>query len=79
MEYHDRDIPDLTVIGEGDYVLKGSDLSLRDWKNIVIPIKYTSDLEPTHISIVMTSSNKGDLFIGAKGSTLTVDNLTFKY
>ncbi|WP_270516759.1 PCMD domain-containing protein [Sanguibacteroides sp. AM78-02pH3A] len=79
LEYHDRDIPDLTVIGEGDYVLKGSDLSLRDWKNIVIPIKYTSDLEPTHISIVMTSSNKGDLFIGAKGSTLTVDNLTFKY
>ena len=47
-----------------------------------VPIKYDSkykNLEPTHISIVMTSSRQGDLFIGAEGSTLTVDNVVVNY
>ena len=63
-------------------IFDGADISLRNWKTHTIPVVYDKrymDLEPTHISIVMTSSRQGDLFIGAKGSTLTVDNVVVNF
>lgn len=65
----------------GELIFTG-DASYRNWNKYTIPIQYNSTykyLEPTHISIVMTSSRQGDYFIGAKGSTLTVDNVTINY
>ena len=67
---------------EGLKVFDGANTALQNWDNYTIPINYDSkykDLEPTHISIVMTSSRQGDLFIGAKGSTLTVDNVVVNF
>jgi hypothetical protein len=44
-----------------------------------IPINYTSDQNPTHITVMFTSSKDGSLFTGAVGSTLIVDNLELIY
>ena len=82
LEYHEDPIEGLKVLGQGEMIFDGANLSLRNWKNHTIPITYDKrymDLEPTHISIVMTSSRQGDLFIGAKGSTLTVDNVVVNF
>lgn len=82
LEYHDDPVKGLTVLGEGEMIFDGNNPSYRNWKNYTIPIDYNAAykfLTPTHISIVMTSSRQGDYFIGAKGSTLTVDNLTINY
>lgn len=46
---------------------------------ITIPFVYTSQLEPTHITVVFSSSKDGDLWRGAVGSTLTIDDLEFIY
>jgi len=44
-----------------------------------IPFNYTSTENPTHITIVFTSSIDGDLWRGAVGSTLIVDDLQLVY
>jgi hypothetical protein len=44
-----------------------------------IPFNYTSDEEPTHITVVFASSKGGDLWKGAVGSTLIVENLELIY
>lgn len=44
-----------------------------------IPFNYTSDEEPTHIIVVFASSKGGDLWKGAVGSTLIVENLKLIY
>lgn len=80
LEFHDKPVDGLTELGAGELIFEGSDY--RNWKNYKIAIKYNplySHLEPTHISVVMTSSMQGDYFIGAQGSTLTVDNLEINY
>ena len=82
LEYHGDPVDGLKVLGKGEIIFDGANTALRNWNNYTIPIKYDSkykDLEPTHISIVMTSSRQGDLFIGAKGSTLTVDNVVVNF
>lgn len=82
LEYHNKDIPGLTVIGSGELTLDGRNILFRNWRNYTIPVKYNSNdsqLTPTHIAIVMTSSKQGDYFIGAEGSTLTIDNVTINY
>lgn len=43
------------------------------------PFIYTSSEQPTNITIVFTSSRYGDLWKGAVGSTLTIDDLEFVY
>lgn len=45
----------------------------------LIPFKYTSSEQPTHITVVFTSSRYGDLWKGAVGSTLIIDDLEFVY
>ena len=82
LEYHGDPVDGLKVLGKGEIIFVGANTALRNWKDYTSPIKYGSkykDLEPTHISIVMTSSRQGDLFIGAKGSTLTVDNVVVNF
>lgn len=85
LEYHGdhaEPVEGLKVLGKGEMIFDGANTALQNWKNHTIPINYDNrykDLEPTHISIVMTSSRQGDLFIGAKGSTLTVDNVVVNY
>lgn len=82
LEYHEDPIEGLKVLGQGEMIFNGADITLRNWKTHTIPVVYDKrymDLEPTHISIVMTSSRQGDLFIGAKGSTLTVDNVVVNF
>lgn len=80
--YHDDDPTEgITVLGEGDIIFDSRE-EFRNWKNYTVDIKYNrllSFLEPTHISIVFTSSRQGDYFIGAIGSMLTVDNVTINY
>lgn len=82
LEYHGDPIDGLKILGKGEMIFDGANTALRNWNNHIIPIIYDNkykNLEPTHISIVMTSSRQGDLFIGAKGSTLTVDNVVVNF
>jgi hypothetical protein len=44
-----------------------------------IPFEYTTQIEPTHITVVFSSSKDGDLWRGAVGSTLIIDDLKFIY
>ena len=46
---------------------------------MALPITYVSSEKPTHITIVFTSSKDGDLFTGAVGSILIVDDLELLY
>jgi len=48
-------------------------------KNVTIPFTYTSTAKPTHIFIVFSSSKDGDLWRGAVGSKLTVDDVVLNY
>jgi len=44
-----------------------------------LPFNYTSSEEPTHITIVFASSKDGDLWKGAFGSKLVIDDLELIY
>ncbi len=48
-------------------------------KRISLPFIYQSVQKPTHITVVFASSKDGDLFTGAVGSTLTIDNVVLVY
>jgi hypothetical protein len=70
----------LTVLGRGQVVFDGADARFREWGNIVMPVNYTDEsLAPTHLVVVFSSSKEGDLFKGASGSKLTVDNVVLNY
>ena len=72
----------LTILGETELVIDGSDSAYQAWQNKNIVLNYNPDytsLEPTHLVVVMASSKNGDKFIGATGSTLTVDNFVINY
>jgi hypothetical protein len=58
--------------------LKGDDTDVV-LTEISLPFVYTSDETPTHISIVFTSSAYGDLWKGAVGSELIIDDLELIY
>ncbi len=49
------------------------------FQELTVPFVYSSNKKPTHIYVVFTSSKDGDLFTGAVGSTLTVDDLELVY
>ncbi len=49
------------------------------FQELTVPFVYSSSKKPTHIYVVFTSSKDGDLFTGAVGSTLTVDDLELVY
>jgi hypothetical protein len=46
---------------------------------LTLPFVYNDSRKPTHITVVFTSSKDGDLYTGAVGSTLTVDNVELVY
>ncbi len=48
-------------------------------QQVTVPFNYITDEEPTHITVVFTSSKDGDLWKGAVGSTLIIDNLELVY
>lgn len=53
-----------------------------EWKNYVLNIQYDSrfaNTPVTHISVVFSSSYRGDEFVAGVGSTLMVDNVTLNY
>lgn len=82
IDYHEKPVEGLTILGEGELIFDGKNTSFHDWKNYTIPIQYHSayaHLNATHLAIVMTSSRRGDSFIGAVGSKLTVDNVVVNY
>jgi len=45
----------------------------------IVSFNYTSQFSPTHITVVFSSSKDGDLWKGAVGSTLVIDDLEFIY
>jgi lipoprotein len=80
MAYNGRPIDGLTVLGRAEIIFEGTDPKVKNWHTVKLAVKYTDlSLNPTHISVVMTSSKEGDKFKGAPGSTLTVDNFQLIY
>lgn len=82
IDYHEKPVDGLIVLGEGEQIFDGNDASLKNWKDYIVRIQYDPEyrhLQPTHIAIVFTSSRQGDLFVGAIGSMLTVDNVEINY
>jgi hypothetical protein len=71
-----RDETGVTEVGRGDYA---SGEVQEVFSELELPITYTSSEKPTHISVVFSSSKYGDLFTGAVGSTLTIDDLELVY
>jgi hypothetical protein len=80
LKYHGSPINGLTVLGRGQLIFDGLDTGYNEWSRVNMPIEYTNtSLSPTHIVIVFTSSREGDLFKGAPGSKLAVDNIFLNY
>ncbi|MDR2413929.1 MAG: PCMD domain-containing protein [Odoribacteraceae bacterium] len=80
LAYHGVPVDSLTVLGRGNIVFDGADKTLEEWKNVTMPILYTNDLlAATHLVIVFSSSKEGDVFKGADGSKLAVDNVILLY
>jgi hypothetical protein len=71
-----RDGSDIIEIGRAE-VISGETQDVM--KELSLPFKYSSDQKPTHISVVFASSKDGDLFTGAVGSVLTVDDVELIY
>ena len=68
---------DPRVIAYGQF---SSGNSISDWKSEAINIKYNNtELTPTHILVVASSSKYGDFFTGGVGSTLVLDNMKLIY
>lgn len=71
-----RDGSNVTEIGRAQITSGDTQLVM---KKISIPFIYSTLQKPTHISIVFASSKDGDLFTGAVGSTLTIDDVELVY
>jgi len=65
-----------TVVGELEFI---SGDTKSEMTELILPFNYTSTDTPTHITVLFTSSTDGDLFTGAVGSTLVVDDLELVY
>ncbi|MBN1789588.1 MAG: PCMD domain-containing protein [Bacteroidales bacterium] len=69
--------------GSGVVEIGRAEMTSGDLQNelteISLPFVYSSDQKPTHISVVFSSSKDGDLFTGAVGSTLLVDDVELVY
>lgn len=46
---------------------------------VIVDFNYTSTVQPTHISVVFSSSKDGDLWKGAPGSTLLIEEFELLY
>lgn len=66
-------------IARGEFIISEN---ASDWNFSLTDIKTVSgaqNLTPTHIVVTMSSSRDGDLFTGADGSILVVDNFKLHY
>lgn len=61
------------TLGTGEYT---NTAILNSWNQFLIPISYTSPATPTHLNIIIMSSDKDD---PQTGSILYIDNLSFQY
>lgn len=71
-----REGSQVTEIGRAEFT---SGEAQDVFQELTVPFVYASSKKPTHIYVVFTSSKDGDLFTGAVGSTLTVDDLELVY
>lgn len=71
-----REGSQVTEIGRAEI---NSGAAQEVFQELTVPFVYSSNKKPTHIYVVFTSSKDGDLFTGAVGSTLTVDDLELVY
>lgn len=79
-EYHGRPADGVEVLGRGEILFDGKETKYRNWAHYNIPIVYTNQTDiPTHIVIVFSSSKSGDIFLGAPGSTMEVDDVKLIY
>ena len=54
--------------------------TVNNWTSESITINYkNTELPPTHILVVASSSKYGDFFTGGVGSTLVLDNMKLIY
>ena len=79
-EYHGRPADGVEVLGRGEILFDGKETKYRNWAHYNIPVVYTNQTDiPTHIVIVFSSSKSGDIFLGAPGSTMEVDDVKLIY
>lgn len=71
-----RDGGQITEVARAEIV---SGVLQPEMKRISVPFEYQSSQKPTHITVVFASSKDGDLFTGAVGSTLKIDNVVLIY
>jgi len=71
-----RNGTDVIEIGRAEIISGDVQSALKE---ITIPYNYTSNEKPSHISVIFSSSKDGDLFTGAVGSTLTIDDIELVY
>lgn len=77
-------IPDLNndsrVVAYGSLPQSQNISSEGQWKEVNIPLVYTSlTRKPTHLLVVFSSSKYGDYFHGGTGSTLYLDDFYLEY
>ncbi|OFX88855.1 MAG: hypothetical protein A2W99_05145 [Bacteroidetes bacterium GWF2_33_16] len=63
-------------IGRANFVSSTTGI---DFTEQIVDFIYTSTLNPTHITVVFTSSKDGDYWTGAVGSTLIINDLELIY
>lgn len=79
-EYHGRPIEGVELLGRVELLLDGKDSKYHEWGHFRLPVEYTDKNKiPTHIVVVFSSSKSGDIYLGAPGSTLEVDNFKLIY
>ncbi len=71
-----RDSNGITEVARAELI---SDIAVDQMTPAVLPFAYSSDQKPTHLYVVFASSKDGDLFTGAVGSTLFVDDVELLY
>jgi len=71
-----RDGTDVLETGRAEIISSDSQDVMKE---ISLPFVYSSGEKPTHISVVFSSSKDGDVYTGAVGSILTIDDVELFY
>ena len=80
LHYEGKPLNGLEVLGRKELLFDGANKKYHQWARYSLPVEYTDTQKtPTHIAIVFSSSKGGDIFKGAPGSILNVDNVELIY
>ena len=80
LHYQGKPLEGLEVLGRQELLFDGANKKYHQWARYSLPVEYTDfEKTPTHIAIVFSSSKGGDVFKGAPGSVLNVDNVELIY